>query len=149
MSRGFIVKFSASALFAAGIAFAQTAAPSFEVATIKPAPPLDPAKIAAGKLHIGMKIDAGRVDIGFMSIADLIRTAYEVKSYQVSGPDWMNTERFEILAKIPEGGAKEQVPGMLKTLLQERFKLAVHKESKDHSVYALVVGKGGSKLKES
>ncbi|HKD08346.1 MAG TPA: TIGR03435 family protein [Bryobacteraceae bacterium] len=140
-------KFCAIALLATCALIAQQPAPlAFEVATIKPAPPLNPA---SGKLHVGMNIEAGRVDIGFMSIADLIRTAYEVKPYQVSGPDWINTERFDILAKIPEGGTKEQVPAMLKTLLQERFKLAVHKESKEHAVYALVAGKGGSKLKES
>jgi uncharacterized protein (TIGR03435 family) len=143
-------QFCAIALTAVGGLYAQQTAPlAFEVATIKTAPPINPAQIAAGKLHVGMKIEAGRVDIGFMSIADLIRTAYEVKPYQVSGPDWINTERFDILAKIPDGGTKEQVPAMLKALLQERFKLSVHKESKDHSVYALVVGKGGSKLKES
>jgi uncharacterized protein (TIGR03435 family) len=153
MGRGFSGRISAqlcaAALLAAGILSAQTAPLAFEVATIKPAPPINPAQVAAGKLHVGMKIDAGRVDIGFLSIADLIRTAYEVKSYQLSGPEWMNTERFDILAKIPEGGTKEQVPAMLKTLLQERFKLTLHKESKEHAIYALVVGKGGSKLKES
>jgi uncharacterized protein (TIGR03435 family) len=96
-----------------------------------------------------MKVDAGRVDIGLMSIADLIRTAYELKPYQVTGPDWMNSQRFDILAKMPEGATKEQVPAMLKTLLAERFKLTLHKESKEHSMYALVLGKGGLKLKES
>jgi len=153
MTKGLFCRISAqfcAALIAVGGLYAQQTAPlAFEVATIKPAQPINPAQIAAGKLHVGMKIEAGRVDIGFMSIADLIRTAYEVRPYQVSGPDWINTERFDILAKIPEGGTKEQVPAMLKALLQERFKLAVHKESKDHSVYALIVGKGGSKLKES
>jgi uncharacterized protein (TIGR03435 family) len=144
------VNFCAVALIASGALLGQQPAPlAFEVATIKPAPPISPAQIAAGKLHVGMKIDAGRVDIGFMSIADLVRTAYEIKAHQLSGPDWMNTERFDILAKIPEGGTKEQVPAMLKTLLQERFKLTLHKENKEHPVYALVVGKGGPKLKDS
>jgi uncharacterized protein (TIGR03435 family) len=151
MSRGFIAKTSAAALFAAGIALAQTpaASPAFEVATIKPAPPIGAAQIAAGKLHVGMKIEAGRVDIGFFSVADLIRTAYDVKDYQISGPDWMNSQRFDILAKMPEGATKEQVPAMLKALLADRFKLTIHKESKDHSMYALIVGKGGPKMKES
>ncbi|HZL55813.1 MAG TPA: TIGR03435 family protein [Bryobacteraceae bacterium] len=151
MSRVFFVKFTAAALLAAAALNAQTpTAPlSFEVATIKPAPPINPAQVMAGKLHVGMTIDAGRVDIGYMSLADLIRTAYNVKTYQVSGPDWMNTERFDILAKIPEGGTKEQVPEMLKTLLVERFRLTLHKESKDHAMYALIVGKGGSRLKDA
>lgn len=122
---------------------------SFEVATIKPSAPMNPSLIAAGKLRVGMKVEAGRVDIGFFSLADLIRTAYRVKAYQVSGPDWISGQRFDILAKMPEAATKEQVPEMLQALLAERFKLTIHRESKDHSIYALVVGKGGPKLKES
>src|ERR1700760_3494542 len=104
---------------AAAAAFAQTPAssPAFEVATIKSAPPLNPMDIAQGKVHLGMNIDGARVDIGAFSIADLIRIAWEVKSYQVSGPEWMSTERFNILAKMPEGANKDQVPAMLKALL--------------------------------
>ncbi|MES1227901.1 MAG: TIGR03435 family protein [Armatimonadota bacterium] len=151
MYRGFIARFSATVLLCAGIVFAQTpAAPkAFEVATIKPADMPNMAQIAAGKMRVGMKIEAGRVDIGFMSLADLIHTAYKLKSYQVTGPDWMNSARFDILAKMPEGATKDDVPEMLKALLADRFKLTVHKESKEHPMYALVVGKGGPKLKES
>lgn len=132
----------------AALSLAQTPAssPSFEVATIKPAPPLVPAEIAQGKVHLGMSIDAARVDIGALSIADLIRLAWDVKGYQVSGPEWISTERFNILAKMPEGATKEQVPAMLKTLLAERFKLTTHTENRDHPIYALIVGKGGPKL---
>lgn len=139
------------ALVFAGVGAAQSPAPglSFEVATIKPAPPMNPQMMAAGKMHIGTKIDAARVDIGFASLADLIRSAYEVKPYQVTGPDWLKTERFDIVAKMPDGSTKEQVPQMLKALLIERFGLTVHKDSKPQSVYALVVSKTGSKLKEA
>jgi len=84
-----------------------------------------------------------------MSLSDLIRTAYRVKAYQVAGPDWMNVERYDIQATIPEGASPDQVPEMLQTLLAERFKLTFHRDSKEHSVYALVVAKGGPKLKES
>jgi uncharacterized protein (TIGR03435 family) len=128
---------------------AQSSAPVFEVASIKVAPPLDPAKIMAGKLHIGMSVDAARVDIGNLSLADLIRIAYKVKPYQVSGPDWMAAQRFDILAKMPEGVTKEQVPEMLQALLADRFKLTIHRDSKEHAVFAMVVGKNGSKLKEA
>jgi uncharacterized protein (TIGR03435 family) len=132
-------------------AFAQTpaAAPAFEVASIKPAVPPNPADVMAGKLHVGMKTDGARVDIGFLSLADLIRLAYNIKPYQLTGPDWMNGPRFDILAKMPEGSSQDQVPAMLQALLAERFKLAVHRDSKEHSVYALVLAKGGLKLKES
>lgn len=139
-------KLAAALLLAVGAAFPQTA---FEVATIKPAAPITPQAMMSGKVHIGMKIEAGRVDIGFMSLSALIGAAYEVKPYQITGPDWMTGERFDIMAKLPEGAAKEQVPDMLKALLAERFRLTVHHEGKEQPVYELVVGKSGSKLKES
>jgi len=127
------------------------AAWAFEVATIRPAKMPTQADIINGKMHVGMKTDAARVDIGFMSLNELVCTAYKVKSYQVSGPDWMGamSERFDVLAKMPEGATKDQVPEMLQALLADRFKLAIHHDSKERPVYALVVGKGGSKLKES
>jgi uncharacterized protein (TIGR03435 family) len=128
-------------------AFGQTG-PAFDVASIKPAaPPGMPG--VSGKFRVGMNIDGARVDIGFMSLADLIRTAYRVKPYQVSGPNWMSGERWNILATLPDGASRDQVPDMLKTLLAERFGLKVHTENKEHAVYVLVVAKNGPKLKES
>jgi uncharacterized protein (TIGR03435 family) len=58
-------------------------------------------------------------------------------------------ERWDIQAKLPEGGTPAQIPAMLQSLLVERFKAAVHRETKEHPVYALVVGKGGPKMKEA
>jgi uncharacterized protein (TIGR03435 family) len=120
----------------------------FEVASIRPAGSLT-AQAASGKFHIGMNIDAARVDIGSMSLLDLICTAYKVKPYQVTGPDWIKAQRFDILAKMPDGASKDQVPEMLQALLADRFKLTIHRDSKEQPVYALVVAKGGPKLKES
>jgi uncharacterized protein (TIGR03435 family) len=108
---------------------------------------MDPAAIMAGKMRIGMKIDAARVDIGMLSLSDLVRIAYKVKSYQIQGPDWMTGERFNISAKLPDGAKEEQVPEMLQTLLTERFKLTIHRQRKEQNVYALVVAKGGLKMK--
>jgi uncharacterized protein (TIGR03435 family) len=120
--------------------------PAFEVASIKTAPPIEPQKIMAGTLHIGMKIDSARVDIGGLSLTQLICIAYKVKPYQVTGPDWMMAQRFDILAKMPEGADKDQVPQMLQGLLAERFKLKIRRDSKEQAVYALVVGKNGPKM---
>jgi uncharacterized protein (TIGR03435 family) len=149
--RKLLSRMSAGLVLTAAAMLAQTPAPplAFEVASIKPAGPINPAQVAAGKLHVGMKVDAARVDIGFMSVADLIRMAYKIKQYQLTGPDWMTTERFDVLAKMPAGATAEQVPEMLQTLLADRFKLALHRTTKEHGVYALVVGKGGLKMKES
>jgi uncharacterized protein (TIGR03435 family) len=139
----------------AALAQAPAAAPAetkrweFEVASIKPAAPITPEKVANGQLHVGMTFDKARVDIGFLSLAELIPMAYRVKSYQVSGPSWMPQQRFDIVGKMPEGATREQVPDMLQVLLADRFKLTFHRETKEHSMYALVVSKKGLKLKES
>jgi uncharacterized protein (TIGR03435 family) len=147
-----IRKFSIALLLTTA-AFAQTPALTFEVASVKPAGPLDPAAIASGKMRIGMKVDGAICDIASFSLCDLIRTAYDVKDYQITGPDWlgnpMSAQRFNIQATMPEGATEKQVPQMLQALLADRFKLVFHRDSKDHSVYALIVAKGGSKLKES
>ena len=84
-----------------------------------------------------------------MSLRDLIALAYDVRPYQVTGPDWLPTRRFDILAKIPDGAPKADAPKMLQALLEDRFKLAVHRATAEHPVLALVIGKGGLKLKES
>ena len=151
MWNGLLWRIGDGLVLAAGAALGQAPGPgpAFEVASVKPAAPLDRSQMRSGQMHVGMKVDAARVDIGSMSLADLIRVAYRVKAYQVSGPDWMASERFDVLAKLPEGASREQVPEMLQALLAERFKLTVHLESKEHAVYALVVGKNGPKLKES
>jgi len=127
---------------------------AFEVATIKPANMPAAADFMNGKAHVGLKTDAARVDIGWMSLNDMICAAYKIKAYQISGPDWitsagLSSQRFDVLAKMPEGATKEQVPEMLQALLAERFKLAIRHDTKERSVYALVVGKGGSKMKET
>ncbi len=134
-------------------ALAQTK-PAFEVATIKPAPALDAAKLAAtlqagGKMPIGANVDALRAEYLYLDLKSLMTYAYGVKPYQITGPDWMATTRFDIVAKMPEGAKKEDAPKMLQTLLEDRFKLAVHRSSAEHPVLALVVGKGGPKLKAS
>jgi uncharacterized protein (TIGR03435 family) len=144
-------RIAAMLLMAGAPALAQnpSAAPAFEVASIRPSPPIDRAQLMAGKLHIGLSIDGARVDIGYFSLRELLCRAYDVKSYQLSGPDWLGGQRFDILAKLPEGATRDQVPEMLQALLTERFKLVVRRESKEQSVYGLLVGKNGPKLKES
>ena len=134
-------------------AFAQTK-PAFEVATIKPSPPLDPAKLAAalqagGKMPIGANVENLRAEYLYLDLRSLMSLAYGVKPYQITGPDWMATEHFDIVAKMPEGSKKADAPKMLQTLLEDRFKLTTHRASAEHPVLALVVGKGGPKLKAS
>jgi uncharacterized protein (TIGR03435 family) len=154
-----LMRIAAASVALAGIAFGQagsesSATLSFEVASIKPSGPLDPAAIMAGKAHIGISVDKARVDIGNANLMGLICWAYSIKPNQVAGnPDWlnagMNADRFDILAKMPEGAKEAQAPEMMQKLLAERFHLRVHREKRDLPVYALVVDKGGPKLKEA
>jgi len=126
---------------------------SFEVASVKPAGPLDPQKIMSGQQRIGMESDDARVTIYSMTLNDLVMIAFKAKPYQISGPSWlssgMGADRFEVRATIPEGGKKDQVPEMMQTLLVERFGLRFHREKAEQNVYALVVGKNGLKLKDA
>src|SRR5690242_10517264 len=119
-------------------------APAFEVASVKPAAPQE-----AGKVAIRLGGDAGRINYTNVSLKDVVARAYKMKPYQISGPSWMDSERYDITAKIPEGATQDQVPAMLQALLTERFKMTVRKESKEQPIYALVLGKSGSKLKKA
>jgi uncharacterized protein (TIGR03435 family) len=151
---GFVV--ALGLLLAAGAAFGQTAVstPAFEVATVKPSPPPDMAKLAeqmrAGKMpRLGAHVEGSQAEYTYMSLRELITVAYMVKPFQIAGPPWLATERFDIVAKMPEGASKDDAPRMLQALLEERFKLAAHLDKQERPVLALVVAKDGPKLKES
>jgi len=127
---------------------------AFDVATVKPAAPLDFQKLAAdfqaGKTpRLGPHVDSSRAEYIYMSLKELIVAAYGVKPYQVDGPSWLGDTRFDIQAKMPDGSTKDDAPAMLQTLLAERFKLAVHRDKSEHKVLALIVSKGGPNMKES
>ncbi|MEI9973126.1 MAG: TIGR03435 family protein [Ignavibacteriota bacterium] len=138
---------SVSLLFATA-AFGQSPI-AFEVASVKKTEPLNVNMIMSGKMNLGMVIDNAQVTMRSMSIAEMMRVAYRVKPYQVSGPEWITAERYTVAAKMPAGSTREQVPEMMQALLAERFKLTFHRETKEQPVYALVVMKGGTKLQES
>jgi uncharacterized protein (TIGR03435 family) len=143
-------------LLAAGAAFAQTAPGNlaFEVATVKPSPPVDMEKVnanaRAGRMpNWGPHIDAAQAAFNYMSLKSLIAFAYKVNVHQITGPAWLDSDHFDIVAKLPDGASKNDAPGMLKALLEERFKLAAHLDNVEQPVLALVVGKDGPKLKEA
>lgn len=134
---------------------AATANLTFDVASVRLSAPLDMAKVAAdyrasGKVpKMGPHVHASRAEYNVMSLKDLIATAYGVKPYQITGPDWLGSQRFDIVATLPPGSCKDEAPRMLQALLEERFKLKAHRATEEHPVLALVVAKGGPKLKES
>jgi len=120
--------------------------PSFEVATIKP---VDPSYRFDGKRFWAHVTPAG-ASYWYMTPANLITYAYDVEPFQVAGgPDWANTEHFDIEARFPDGADKKDEPKMLQALLKDRFKLAFHIEKRELESYVLVVGKNGPKLTPS
>jgi uncharacterized protein (TIGR03435 family) len=127
---------------------AQTAPPraEFEVASIKPSA-AGPA-VGTGHVHVGVQIDGAQVHCTYLSVRDYLRIAYQVREYQISGPEWLASDRFDIHAKLPEGG-RGQFREMLQSLLADRFQIKMHRDSKEFSVYGVVLGKGGLKMKES
>jgi uncharacterized protein (TIGR03435 family) len=72
-----------------------------------------------------------------------------VKGYQIDGPSWIRTERYDIVAKAPDNTPKEQVPMMLQALLIERFQLKMHHEQRDVPAYILAPGKGAPKFQRN
>jgi uncharacterized protein (TIGR03435 family) len=129
-------------------AFAQAppARPEFEVASVKPS--VESAN-AMDNVNRGLHIDGAMVNFNGMPMKWYIHYAFTVRENQISGPDWLSSERVDIVAKLPAGATREQIPAMMQALLADRFKMTLHRESKDLPVYALIVGKGGMKMKES
>ena len=125
-------------------AFAQTAPPpQFEVASVRPS---DPGGF--GQVGLGLRIDGSQVSVRQFALKDCLAMAYNIKAYQVSGPDWLATQKYDIVAKLPDGAPRDQVRPMLQALLLSRFQMKTHQETKDFSVWAVVVAKSGLKMKE-
>ena len=118
----------------------------FEVASINSSSLSTAAQANAGQVNVGVQIDGAQVHCANLSLTEYIRAAYRVKEYQVVGPDWLASERFDVSAKLPAGAKREQVPEMLQTLLRDRFGLPLHHETRERPVFALVVANGGAKL---
>jgi uncharacterized protein (TIGR03435 family) len=125
------------------IIFGTPSGPKFEVASIRPAT----REEAMRSGHIGIKRDPSRIDIGCWSLKQLTLRAYGLWPSQVSGPDWMDSLRFDVSATIPAGAKPDDFPGMLQWLLLERFGLTAHTETKNVATFALVLAKGGPKMK--
>jgi uncharacterized protein (TIGR03435 family) len=135
--RGTILHAGAIAV-AACCALAQT--PAFEVVSIKPN--------HSGRNGSDSDDHQGVLTANNLSLKRLIMRAYEARDYQVLGPDWLDSERFDVAAKPPSAADSAQLNLMLQSLLADRFKLALHHDSKMFPVYGLLVARGGLKVKE-
>ena len=126
-----------------GAAWAQK--PAFEVASIHPAGAPNAAS-PEGSARESIHVSPGMVTMNFISLASCIRWAYRLGDPQLSGPDWIRQDRFQIVAKTNEATGEDQLRAMMQALLAERFKLETHRESKSRTAFTLVVAKGGPKL---
>lgn len=126
-----------------------SAQPEFEVATAKVSPPPGMGRVLVGTRGGPGTDDPGRFVCMFCSVKRMLTIAYHVREFQISGPSILDSEHFEIVAKVPAGTNSEQFRQMMQKLLADRFGLKLHHESKDMPVYELVIAKGGAKLKES
>jgi len=114
---------------------------AFEAVSIRPHP--EPVYMS----HSG--ISGTRATWTAETLLDFIVEAYGLKYYQVSGgPRWLNSDHFDISARAPGDTplTNDQLKQMLQALLADRFRLGVHRETKEMPVYALVIGKNGAKL---
>ena len=117
--------------------------PSFDAASVKRSPP-QPSGKGGGS---NMKADPGRLTCTNVPLKRYLIAAWSLKDYQISAPDWMNDEHYDVTATMPAGTPPREVLLMLQTLLVDRFKLATHRETKELAIYALVVDRNGLKLK--
>lgn len=148
----------AALLAAVSVGFGQPGGgtPSFEVVSVKPsAPPIATANeysagynagMRAALASMGIRVSGRRVSVTDASLHDLIRVAYGVKDHQISGPSWLAGDKFDVIATMPDGATREQAPEMLRTTLEQRFHLKLHKEMREMAVYALVADRKGPKL---
>ena len=132
----------ASAWIAAAVLHAQP--PAFEVASIKP----NKSSTTAGSLN--MAPERGSFVATNAVALTLVMTAYNMWADRITGyPAWMTSERLDVEAKSDHPVSRDEMLRMLQTLLADRFKLSVRSEMKEIPIYALVVAKGGPKLRDA
>jgi uncharacterized protein (TIGR03435 family) len=127
--------------------------PSFEVASVKPT--------SAGPVIVGVWGGAtlrftpgGAFEANNVTLGSIIRFAYGLRDFQTVGaPEWVDTDRFDIQARGPQGALESEAPRRLQSLLAERFALKVHRETRNGQFYALVLARAngllGPRLRQS
>jgi uncharacterized protein (TIGR03435 family) len=148
MSRWIPILTMLASLFATALVYAQSPAnarPEFGIASVKPVPLPPPS--GGGP----WTVDHGRFIAQTGYVRGVIGWAYDILASQVrGGPDWLDREPYDFEAKADNPNADEnQIRAMIQTLLADRFKLAVHRQTQEAQVYTLVVGKNGSKMQEA
>lgn len=121
--------------------------PSFEVVSVRPGTG-DDGSLGGFQGGPGSS-DPGRFTARGLPLQTLMQLAFHVKSYQISAPDWIVRAYYDVDAKIPPGATEAEFQLMLQSMLEGRFKLKFHHETRESRGYNLVVAAGGLKLKQS
>lgn len=132
------------AVFLPAAVYGQPAIPRFEVASVKPTP--------TDRLNgeSGGKSATGRLTMTNVTLKRCIMGAFGIGPNQIQGgPDWLDSDRYEIVAKAAQPVGDSGLMAMLRTLLSDRFKLATHRETKVVQAFALEVTKNGPTLEKS
>jgi len=131
----------AALLMFCGVTIAQSdPRPQFEVASIKPAAP-----DAHGTFIRGTP--GGRITLTNVSLKEMIVVAWRIQPFQVSGgPPWLESAHYDISAKPDHAPKPDELPLMLQSLMEDRFQLKFHRETKELPVYALVLARKDGKL---
>lgn len=116
--------------------------PSFEAASVKPAAPTTGRGGRASS-------SGDRFTFANTTLVNVLTRAYAVRGYQIDGPLWIRTERYDIVAKAPDNTPPTQIPALLQVLLTERFQLKLHREQRDMPAYFIIRGKGDAKFQKS
>jgi len=127
-------------LVLAGAALVAQSEPRFEVSSIRASTDQGTA------VNAGLRITNNQVRVVDLSLRNYIAIAYQTKPSQVLSPEWTSQLRFDISSNLPAGATRDQVPAMLRSLLEDRFQLKAHRETRDLPVYALTVARGGLKI---
>jgi len=124
------------------LAAADSPCQTFDVATVRPN--------RMGKGGGNLAASPGMLTIRNLPLRTIIGAAYGIAEYQISGPQWLKQERFDIVAKTdaPVTGEDKMLP-LLQPLLAERFQLAMHRDTKQLPAFVLTVGPNGPKLESA
>jgi uncharacterized protein (TIGR03435 family) len=119
----------------------------FEVVSVKPSAPPDPRGVTMG-CHGGPGSDDPTLLVcQNLALADLVGRAYGLNYYELSAPDWMHQTRYDVRARVSAGTSREQIAEMWRSMLVDRFHIAVHRETRDFRSFDLLLAKGGPKFK--
>jgi uncharacterized protein (TIGR03435 family) len=127
----FLAAIAGSVLRAQGLAF--------EVATVKV------NRSGSGSSN-GPRLTNGRLSAENATLKQFLQAAYDLNALEISGPGWLDSDRFDLIAKSPQGVPDSDLMPMLQSLLKERFQLTAHRENKEMPVYDLIVAKDGLKI---